>query len=93
MASPPTGTVTFLFTDIEGSTKRIRRLAKNRYLPFFAFLRPIRCEKCSFPHHRCGIYEMASTHNLRKNVDGHSSRKVTASPTNPSVSSRVLHSK
>ena len=31
MASLPTGTVTFLFTDIEGSTTLLQRLGDRRY--------------------------------------------------------------
>ena len=32
MASLPTGTVTFLFTDIEGSTTLLQRLGDRRYM-------------------------------------------------------------
>ena len=31
MASLPTGTVTFLFTDVEGSTTLLQRLGDRRY--------------------------------------------------------------
>jgi hypothetical protein len=31
MASLPTGTVTFLFTDLEGSTMLLQRLGDRRY--------------------------------------------------------------
>jgi class 3 adenylate cyclase len=31
MADLPTGTVTFLFTDIEGSTKLLQRVGEERY--------------------------------------------------------------
>jgi class 3 adenylate cyclase len=33
MTSQPTGTVTFLFTDIEGSTKRWEQYPRRRKLP------------------------------------------------------------
>ena len=36
MASLPTGTVTFLFTDIEGSTTLLRRLGDRRYAEVLA---------------------------------------------------------
>jgi class 3 adenylate cyclase len=36
MASLPTGTVTFLFTDIEGSTALLQRLGDSRYADVLA---------------------------------------------------------
>ena len=36
MASLPTGTVTFLFTDIEGSTTLLQRLGDRRYAEVLA---------------------------------------------------------
>ena len=36
MASLPTGTVTFLFTDVEGSTALLQRLGDRRYAEVLA---------------------------------------------------------
>lgn len=36
MTGLPTGTVTFFFTDIEGSTELLQRLGDHRYAEFMA---------------------------------------------------------
>ena len=48
----PTGTVTFLFTDVEGSTKLLRELGPDAYARELAGHRDVVREACSRPEPR-----------------------------------------
>jgi class 3 adenylate cyclase len=55
MAEQPQGTVTLLFSDIEGSTRLLQELGRQRYADALALHRELLRE--AFAQHRC--YEFA----------------------------------